>query len=250
MVKVEASRASDVQLRMYDTLAAWWPLLSPPSEYAGEAADLLARLGVPAGSPPPTLLELGSGGGSLAYHLKPHFRATLADISPGMLAVSRAVNPECEHVVGDMRSLRLDRQFDFVLIHDAIMYATDPATVKATLRTAAVHCRPGGRLALLPDYVRETFDPDTAHGGHDGADGRALRYLEWAWDPDPSDDTYMVEYAFLLRHPDGTVTVEHDRHVEGLFARGDWLMWLEEAGFSASSSIDPWGRDVFVGTRS
>jgi SAM-dependent methyltransferase len=236
--------------RLYDDLAAWWPLLSPPTEYVDEAADLLARLGIAAGSRPVTLLELGAGGGSLAFHLKRHFRLTLTDRAPAMLAVSREINPECEHLVGDMRSLRLGREFDVVLIHDAIMYATDQAAVRATLRTAAIHCRPGGTVAILPDRVRETFAPETDHGGHDAADGRGLRYLEWSWDPDPTDDTCTVDYAFLLRAGDGTVTVEHDRHVEGLFGRAQWLEWLAEAGLHARAEGDPWGRDVFIATRS
>ena len=46
----------------------------------------------------------------------------MTDLSAEMLAVSRTVNPECEHLRGDMRSLRLHRCFDVVLIHDAIMY--------------------------------------------------------------------------------------------------------------------------------
>ncbi len=235
--------------RMYDELAEWWPLLSPPGEYEEEAADLLRLLGPDANPGPRTLLELGCGGGSLAFHLKRHFQPTLTDISPGMLAVSRATNPECEHQLGDMRTLRLGREFDVVLIHDAIMYATDAATVREILQTAAVHCRAGGPVAILPDFVRETFEPGTGHGGHDGSDGRGLRYLEWAWDPDPTDDTYQVEYAFLLRASDGTVTAAHDRHVEGLFARARWLHWFAEAGIPAHRSLDPWGRDVFVGTR-
>jgi SAM-dependent methyltransferase len=234
---------------LYEDLAAWWPLLSPSTEYEGEAADLLPRLGIAVDSRPATLLELGAGGGSLASHLKRHFRLTLTDKAPAMLAVSRELNPECEHLVGDMRSLRLERHFDAVLIHDAITYATDPAAVRATLHTAAIHCRPGGTVAVLPDYVRETFAPETDHGGHDAADGRGLRYLEWTWDPDPADDTYTVDYAFLLRAADGSVTVKHDRHVEGLFARARWLQWLAEAGLSARSEKDPWGRDVFIGTR-
>jgi hypothetical protein len=166
-----------------------------------------------------------------------------------MVEVSRAVNPECEHRVGDMRSLRLGRRFDLVLIHDAIMYATEPAEVQATLETAAVHCRDGGTVAVLPDFVRETFVTGTDEGGHDAADGRGLRYLEWIWDPDPTDHTYVTDYAFLLRSADGSVSVAHDRHVEGLFSRADWLQWLGQAGFSARSSLDPWGRDVFLGTR-
>jgi trans-aconitate methyltransferase len=234
--------------RLYDDLAGWWPLLSPPAEYVDEAADLLSRLGRLSDAPA-TLLELGSGGGSLAFHLKRHFRLTLTDKAPAMLAVSQTINPECEHLVGDMRALRLGRQFDVVLVHDAITYATDPAAVEATLRTAAIHCRPGGTVAVLPDYVRETFAPETDHGGNDAADGRGLRYLEWTWDPDPTDDTYTVDYAFLLRADDGTVTVEHDRHVEGLFARDQWLRWFAEAGLPARSETDPWERDVFIGVR-
>lgn len=235
--------------RFYDELADWWPLFSPPSHYVEEAEDLLPRLGerVPRANTA-TLLELGSGGGSLASHLKPHFRMTLTDRSAGMLAVNTAVNPECEHVLGDMRTLRLGRHFDIVLVHDAIMYATTADEVLATLRTAAVHCRPGGTVVVLPDFVRETFEPGTDHGGEDGDDGRGLRYLEWHWDPDPSDNTYLVDYAFLLREPGGDVSAVHDRHVEGLFSRGEWMRLFGEAGLDATSSLDPWNRDVFLAT--
>ena len=85
---------------------------------------------------------------------------------------------------------------------------------------------------MLPDYVKETFAPGTEDGGHDGSDGRALRYLEWVWDPDPADDTYIADYAFLLRERDGSVTAVHDRHVEGLFARARWLEWFAAAGLA------------------
>ena len=79
--------------RMYDDLAAWWPLLSPPGDYEEEIEDLVARLGSQLPAAGATLLELGSGGGSFASHLKRRFRVTLTDISPAMLAVSRARQP-------------------------------------------------------------------------------------------------------------------------------------------------------------
>jgi SAM-dependent methyltransferase len=236
-------------LRMYDDLARWWPLLSPPDEYEAEAADLLDRLPRPSGAKQATLLELGSGGGSLAFHLKRHFRMTLTDISGAMLDVSRAINGDCEHLQGDMRSLRLGRQFDVVLIHDAIMYARSPADVRGTLHTAELHCSARGTVVVLPDYLRETFEPGVDCGGHDAPDGRGLRYLEWRWDPDPVDDTYLVHYAFLLREVDGTVRVEHDRHEEGLFARADWLTWFREAGFEAHVSLDSSGREILLAVR-
>jgi ubiquinone/menaquinone biosynthesis C-methylase UbiE len=242
-------RAMSRPFRMYSDLAEWWPLLSPASEYEEEAADLLPELLGTADAPPRTLLELGAGGGSLAWHLKAHLRLTLSDLSPQMLAVSQTVNPECEHIVGDMRTLDLGRTFDVVLIHDAIMYATTPADAQAALATATRHCRSGGAVMVIPDSVAETLEPDTHNGGSDAPDGRGLRFIEWSWDPDPTDDTFETVYAFVLRRVDGTIEVTHEMHTNGIFPRASWLTWLGEAGIDATVCTDPWGRDVFVGRR-
>ncbi len=180
---------------------------------------------------------------------------TLTDLSPAMLELSRTINPEAEHVVGDMRTLRLGRTFDAVLIHDAIGYLTTEADLRAGLQTAFLHLRPGGAAIFLPDDIREGFEPGTDHGGDDdppqpdGRPGRGVRYLEWTTDPDPTDSTYQVDYALLLRHADGHVEVRHDRHLEGVFPRQVWLDLLAEVGFEATEIEDPWDRTDFVGRR-
>lgn len=240
--------------KMYDDLASWWPLLSPPEEYEEEAAFYRRTLESASTRPLRTMLELGSGGGHNASHFKTHVRMTLVEPSEGMRAVSLALNPECEHVAGDMRSVRLGRQFDAVFVHDAICYMTTAADLRQAVTTAFVHCAPGGAALFAPDYVRETFRPSTDCGGSDGP-ARGLRFLEWAWDPDPSDTTYVVDYAYLLRSPDGTTSVEQDRHIEGLFSREEWLRWLIEAGFEPTvlplehSAVEPGVHEVFVARR-
>jgi len=232
--------------KLYNELAIWWPLVSPPAEYAEEAAFFLPLLSPVTAHPPVTLLELGSGGGNNALHMKSAFASvTLVDLSQQMLDVSRQLNPDCEHLQGDMRTLRLGRTFDVVFIHDAIDYMTTLDALRQALDTAFVHCKAGGMALFVPDHVRETFESTTDHGGVDG-EGRGARYLEWSYDPDESDSTYISNYIVAFREDKQPVKVEHDEHVLGLFATDEWLSLLSETGFSADFEIDPFQRHVFV----
>lgn len=226
-----------MQPMLYRELVSWYRLIDPPADHFDEAASYRAALERAASSPPETLLELGAGAGHNAFHLKRRFRCTLADLSEEMLRLSRSLNPECEHVQGDMRTLRLQRSFDAVLVHDAVMYMTSEADLAAAARTAFAHTRPGGAALFAPDFVRENFRETTELlEGHEGA--RALRGLEWTWDPDPSDGTCRAEYALLLREGD-QVRATHDRHVVGLFSRDTWLRVLREAGYEVELTPRP-----------
>jgi SAM-dependent methyltransferase len=217
--------------RLYTDLADWWPLISPPEEYVQEAAHLAAVFGS-ATPPVREVLDLGSGGGGVAVHLKGRFALTLVDESEEMLAVSRRLNPECEHIRGDMRTIRLGRTFDAVLVHDAIDYMTRQDDLRQVIDTAYAHCRPGGLAAFVPDYTAETFQPATGGGGGArDATGRQASFREWTWDPDPADDWIQSEYEFTLYAADGIVEVVHEAHRLGAFRRGTWLRLLADAGF-------------------
>jgi SAM-dependent methyltransferase len=238
--------------KLYDELAAWWPLMSAPASYAEEAATYNTHLLGAGSANPRSLLELGSGGGNNASFMKRNYdEVVLVDLSRGMLDVSRVLNPDCRHILGDMRTVRMGREFDRVFVHDAICYLTTEADVARAIETAFLHCKPGGGALFCPDHVRENFRPSTDAGGHDGAE-RSMRYLEWAWDPDPTDTSYIVDYVYLMREHDGSVHVEHDRHVEGLFGRADWLRLLSAAGFEPRvvpfehSEVESGSAELFV----
>jgi SAM-dependent methyltransferase len=231
-------------MRMYDELAAWFPLLSHPDDYEEEAVWIRPRLGEGVRS----VLELGAGGGHTAHHLGADLELVLTDVSEGMLAASRALNPGREHVLGDMRGLRLERRFDAVLLHDAVMYMLTEGDLLAAFETARGHLRPGGRFVVLPDCVAETFSPSTSSGGHDAPDGRGVRYLEWTVAGPRGAGFCDVHYTILVRHADGRVESFYDLHREGIFPRARWLALLAEAGFEARVEVDPWHRDVFIAT--
>jgi SAM-dependent methyltransferase len=239
------------RMHMYSDLAPWFHLLTHPSDYADEAAFVRRVVDDVAIGDAHTLLELGSGGGNNASHLKARFHCTLTDISPEMLALSRTLNPECEHLEGDMRTLRLGRAFDVVFVHDAISYLTTEDDLGAAVETAAAHVRPGGIVILTPDATTEIFKPQTDHGGHDGEDGRSLRYLEWTHAATGS--TYDVDYLIIARGPGEDVRVVHDRHVLGLFPRATWERLVQEAGLELVDTTvdDPYELEhaAFVGRR-
>jgi SAM-dependent methyltransferase len=245
--------AEPPQYRFYDDLAAWWPLISSPADYAEEAA-FAATLLRPKSGPAREVLELGSGGGNNASHLKSQFSMTLVDLSDAMLEVSRSLNPECEHHQGDMRSIRLHRTFDAVFVHDAIDYMVTETDLRTAVETVFVHCRPGGVAVIVPDDTTETFEPSTDHGGHDGEDGRGVRYLEWSWRPDGEVGRAFTDYVFLFRQSDGSTRTAHERHVLGLFPRAHWMRALEAAGFEVEAvgevtEEDRAPRTFFVGRR-
>lgn len=216
---------------MYHELTPWYALLDPPENHELEAEQFCKLLLSEMSHPPkvPCLLELGSGAGHNAVWMKNRFDCTLSDISNSMLELSRKTNPECEHHQGDMQSLDLGRQFDAVLIHDAIVYMASEPALKAALANAFRHVRPGGSAIFAPDSVRESFQEQTElEEAQEG--NRALRCTIWSWDEDPTDCTVQVEYGFLLREGK-KVRLVHDRHTEGLFSVPDWLRILQEVGF-------------------
>jgi len=218
-------------MKLYDQLADWYPLLTPLADYAEEAPVYRNAL---TGALPPgrhTLLELGAGAGHNAHYFGTDFDLTLSDLSPAMLRHAGRACPDATLVESDMRTLRLGRTFDAVFAHDALCYMMSEDDLAAVFATARVHLNRGGVFLVAPDFVTETFEEGTEEGGSD-ADGRGLRYLAWVWQRAGETQRYVVDYAFMLREGEGTPTLHHDRHEEGLFPRATWVRLLEAAGFT------------------
>ena len=112
--------SSPTASRLYDDLAWLWPILSDPAHYREEAASYRDAIRGHATISTRTLLDLGCGGGHNDLHLKLDFQVTGVDLSAGMLEHARQLNPEATYIHGDVRTVRLGRAFDAVIIADAI----------------------------------------------------------------------------------------------------------------------------------
>lgn len=252
---------SEIKLpHLYTDLAPWFHLLTHPSDYR-EEASIYHEVLSSASPNTRTLLEIGSGGGNNALHLKQYYEMTLVDLSPAMLSISQKINPDLPHLQGDMRTVRLGQTFDAVFIHDAVMYITTEDDLRQTVKTVYTHTRPGGAALFVPDHVKETFHEGTEWGGHDGQElgpayaGLSLRYLEWSYDPDPNDTTYIVDFSYLLRRYPDDMKCVYDRHICGIFPRETWLRLFREAGFEPKilpfehSEVQPGETEMILGIK-
>jgi SAM-dependent methyltransferase len=218
------------EYRLYRDLAPWWPLLSPVGEYGADAAAL-ERVFASGPVPVRTVLDLGSGGGHVAAYLAERFDLTLVDRSAEMLAVSRDLNPGCEHIEGDMLTLRLRRTFDAVLIHDAVDYVITEGDLLKVVQTAFEHCRPGGIAVFAPDHCADTFRPGKGGGGTSDDAGNQAVFRERTTDPDPADEWIECEYEFILRPAGGSEQVVRETHRLSAFRASTWMRVLRAAGF-------------------
>ncbi len=258
--------------RMYDDFAHLWPLISHHSDYEMEARYWRDALLAELGNRRLSILEFGVGGGNNLHHIlypgcdgimsddaacngahmgtdRPSHDAVVVDPSSKMLANCKLLNPSVEQHIGDMRTARLDRKFDAVLIHDAVCYLLSEDDIIATLDTARAHIRDGGVLIMAPDWYTETYPGTRLDAGIRRDVSPEFASIEYDHDPDPDDTTLESVFIYIIKNDDGSVRVEEDRHITGIFSIHTWLALMERAGFSSKRAPYPVhedGRDGFL----
>ncbi len=224
---------------MYSDLAWTWPILSPPEDYAKEARRFRDFLRDTASIDVGEVLHLGCGGGHVDSHLKRWMHITGVDLSPAMLRLARRLNPEVAYRRGDMRSVRLGRTFDGVLISDAVAYMRTERDLLRAFETAYRHLRPGGAFVTYAEHEAGRFDQNYTEIARGKQGDTEVVFIENRHDPDPKDTTFEATFVFLIRRR-GRLRVETDRHVLGLFPASTWRRTLRAAGFQVRhAATDP-----------
>ena len=225
--------------RLYTDLAWTWPLVSPPEGYRQEARQFRDFLRRTARIRVKEILHLGCGGGHVDSQLKRFVRIAGGDRSPAMLHLARRLNPEVTYIRGDMRSVRLARRFDGVIISDAGAYMKTPRDLTRSFVTAFRHLRAGGAFVTYAEHTPDRFVQNWTNPirGRRGSDD--VVFVENRYDPDPRDTTFEATFVFLIRRR-GRLKVELDRHTLGLFPYATWTRALRDAGFEiVHAGADP-----------
>jgi len=231
---------------LYTDLAWLWPLWGDAAtEYAHYCQHVAGLIRQHTRRPAATLLVLGCGGGKNVLNLKREFRVTGLDSSPTMLAQAQELNPDCTFIPGDMRTCRLDRSFDAVLMDDAISHLNCRADFAAAFRTAHAHLNPGGVLIATPDVTTETFRQNRTTTTPAARDGLEVVFVENVYDPDPTDEQYETTILYLIRDH-GHLRMVTDHWTMGIFSLEIWRQVLRATGFEVQEGRYHPGEDEYT----
>jgi len=232
--------------RLYTDLAWLWPMWGDAAtEYAHYCQHVTALIRRCAHRSGATLLDIGCGGGKNALNLKLDFNVTGLDLSPAMLAQAKGLNPDCTFVQDDMRTFRLGRTFDAVLMDDAITHMNCQTDFVAAFRTAYDHLNLGGVLVATPDVTSETFQQNKTTVTQATRDGLDVVFVENVYDPDPADEQYETTILYLIRDH-GRLRIETEHWTMGIFSLDTWRDVLRETGFEVHEGRYNPGRDEYT----
>ena len=143
-----------------------------------------------------------------------------------MLNKARIAHPDIEYLEGDMRTLRLNRQFDAVVIPDSIDYMASLDDLRQAIQTAVAHLKTGGVL-LVVAKTEETFQNNNfAYTGD--KDGVHVTLFENNYINPLLSNTYEATFVYLIRQQ-GELTIHTDRQVLGLFSQATWEKLFNDA---------------------
>jgi len=216
-----------------------------PTEYAHNCQHVTGLIRQYAKLPATSLLDIGCGGGKNALNLKLDFNVTGLDLSPAMLAQAKGLNPDCTFVQDDMRTFRLGRTFDAVLMDDAITHMNCQTDFVAAFRTAYDHLNLGGVLVATPDVTSETFQQNKTTVTQATRDGLDVVFVENVYDPDPADEQYETTILYLIRDH-GRLRIETEHWTMGIFSLDTWRDVLRETGFEVHEGRYNPGRDEYT----
>ena len=170
-----------------------------------------------------TMLHLGCGAGGHDFHFKEHFSVTGVDISEGMLVLAKKRNPEVSYVTGDMKTIRLKKKFDVVVIPDSIMYMTTLEDLQKAIMNAARHLKPEGVLLVVAHMKEDFKENNFAYSG----EKENIHIAVFENNHIISDSTYEAAIVYLIRQ-DGALSIHHEVHTLGLFSYDQWMAIFEE----------------------
>ena len=195
------------------------------------------------------LLDVACGTGLHLKHLKDDFSCTGVDVSKAMLKIAKKNVKGVTFKEADMKTLRLDKQFDVILcMLSSIGYVKTVASLEKTIGNFSQHLKKGGLVLIEPSHAKSFYvigEPRiTIYDGKDAKIAR-INYTNFR------QATAVLNMHILIAERGKDSKYFVDKHVLGLFGINNTLRIMKAAGFKSKylkNGMMP-GRELFVGIK-
>ena len=231
--------AYEKSAEFYDAIYSW-------KKYDQEV-EMLSGLAAERGIDQGAWLDVACGTGKHLSHVPARFQTEGVELDPDMHAIAAKRLPDSRIHLGDMRSFRLERQFEVITcLFSSIGYMTEPEDLDAAVANMALHLRTVGVLFIEPWFMPQQFFD--GHVGMDSHDGERLKIarIGRSWTEGPIS---CMEMHHLVGTPDG-VQYFTEVHRLGLYTDHEYRAAFERCGVSVERrDPGPTGRGLYVGRK-
>ncbi len=143
--------------KYYDSIYKW-------KDYKSESEKIRAFIKEYKTSRGKEMLDAACGTGNHIQYLKKYFNITGLDIDRDMLGIARKKYPGIKLLRGDMRTFKLNRQFDVIVcLFSAIGHLKTYSNLEKAIRNFSFHLKPGGVMIVEPfvdpkKYINNILD--------------------------------------------------------------------------------------------
>jgi ubiquinone/menaquinone biosynthesis C-methylase UbiE len=240
------TRPSEAQFRR---LAKYYDALNDSKDYRGESARLeflvrrFGRLGRT------TWLDVACGTGRHLEHLSKRHPVVGVDVSSQMLRVARRRLPGVRLVLQDMRTLRMNQQFDVVTcLFSAIGHLGSKRQVRQAFANFARLLTPGGVVIVEPWIEPSIFRAGTVYLATHQGPGLIIARMAHS---SRRGNHSRVHYHFLIGERGREIRYYDDVSVGLLLSRQELLALMRSAGLRSrwiSPGLTP-GRGLLIGVK-
>ncbi|MFQ6129048.1 MAG: class I SAM-dependent DNA methyltransferase [Thermoplasmata archaeon] len=177
------------------------------------------------------LLDAGCGHGWHDYFLKKDFEITGVDLNEPILEIAKKRNLEVEYILGDMRDIDLNREFDVVLSFDVLEHLLTYDDLEAALACLLRHLNEDGVLIFHLDRLKENFHQFRIAGSGQYTKGDTqVAFLDLEYDKIPDDTVAEGCIVFLIKEKGKDLEVTLLEGQTGLFELAEIRRILDDIG--------------------
>jgi ubiquinone/menaquinone biosynthesis C-methylase UbiE len=152
---------------MYEQFAKYYDSIYKWKDYKSESVKLRELIKKYKTSRGKEMLDAACGTGNHIQFLKKHYNITGYDLDKYMLGIARKKFPDLKLVLGDMRTFKLNKQFDVIVcLFSAIGHLKTYANLEKAVRNFSCHLKPGGVMIIEPFVSKEQFLDGLLHADY------------------------------------------------------------------------------------